>query len=564
MKIRLLLFFLLSVICCLEAQDFPKDYFRSPLDIPMYLSGNFGELRTNHYHSGIDIKTKGREGFNVYAAADGFVSRVKVSPYGYGHAVYIDHPNGYTTVYAHLQQFSPKIDSIVKTYQYQKEVFAIDEMLPKYKIRVRKGEVIAKSGNTGSSGGPHLHFEIRETQSEFPCNPLLYGFAIKDNVSPAIRSLFIYPLDASSKVADQKERKQYNLVKKGNTYSIEGDEVPIVSGKIGFALDARDYMDGTRNYYGIYSLSLYVDDELKHSFSLTKFSFFESRYINAHIDYQMYKKQKRRVHKLFHEQNHKESFAPVINKGIDFIDDAKHDVRIVIADAYGNRASLEFSLQSNQKIIEQELQKDLLYCEEENELHTDGFFIKIPAFSLYKNIEKESIRRENFNKEESYAPLFQLLDETVPLQKKITVGILPQNLPLNLKNKAFVALESEGDYQFIGNKWQGEFLTGKTNEFGKFTILTDTEKPKIELWKGKSYRYTGKLCYCITDNLSGIASFRGTIDGKWVLFEYDPKRKSLSYRLTSKRIAKGKKHQLVLEVTDACGNKSVRKAEFDW
>lgn len=564
LKIRLTLFFLLIVLHYGSAQKNPKNYFRAPLDIPMYLSGNFGELRSNHYHSGIDIKTKGRAGFNVYATADGFVSRVKVSGYGYGNAIYIDHPNGYTTVYAHLKQFSPKIDSIVKTFQYGKESFAIDEILSKNKIRVKKGEVIAKSGNTGSSGGPHLHFEIRETQSEFPCNPLLYGFDIKDNVAPVIRSLFIYPLSASSKVAGGMVRKQYNLTKNGDVYSIANNEVPLVSGKIGFALDVRDYMNATHNYYGIYSLNLYVDNELKHSFTLSKFSFGESRYINAHIDYEMYKTQKRRVHKLFQEQNQEESFAAVVNRGINFTDTKKHEVRVVISDAYGNETNLEFSLQSERGIFSQTKEENLLYCEEQNNFQTKGFFARVPAFTFYKNIEREGIVKKSCERKDSYSPLFHILSETVPLHKGITVGIAPKNLPSTLRDKAFVARENKGRYHFIGNNWESGFLTGKTKKVGDFVVLVDTNAPKIQLWKGSSYRKTGKLRYRITDNLSGISSFRGTIDGKWVLFEYDPKRNLLWHTLTSKRIVKGRKHKLILEVTDACGNKAVRETSFDW
>lgn len=565
MKLRFLLLFFSCTWTISQAQEFPQNYFRAPLDIPMYLSGNFGELRRDHYHSGIDIKTQGREGHKVFAVAEGFVSRIKVSSYGYGNALYINHPNGYTTVYGHLQCFAPKIDSLVKQYQYSKESFVIDEKLPLGLIKIKKGEVVGLSGNSGSSGGPHLHFEIRETASEIPTNPLLYGFDIKDDVVPVIRSLFLYDMNGEG-IGDYEQRKQYNLVKKDNTYAIEGGVQPTVRGKFGFALDVRDYMNGTHNYYGIYKLSFYVDSQLKHRFTFDKFSFAESRYLNAHIDYELYKTHKRRVHKLFHEANHNESFADIINKGIVFSDDDKHNIKITIEDAYANHVDLKFTVQAV-PMIEYPLSgkgEEVLSYVQQNKLETVGFFAQIPAMTLYRNIRKENVVTAVCNRKDSYSKVYHFMEETIPLHQNITIGIQPDELPDNMKDKAFVARKNANHYYFIGNKWQGDFLIGKTKTMGDFVVLIDTTAPEIRLWKGSSYQKTGKLRYKITDNLSGIASYRGLIDGKWVLFEYDAKRKCLWHTLSADKIEKGRKHKLVLEVKDACGNVAVRKASFTW
>lgn len=564
LKLKLIVIILFAFLGAISAQDFPKNYFTSPLDIPLYLSGNFGELRSNHYHSGIDIKTQGREGHKILAAASGFVSRVKVSPYGYGNAIYIDHPNGYTTVYGHLKKFSQKIDSVVKQYQYSKESFEIDEILLPNTLRVKKGEVIALSGNSGSSGGPHLHFEVRETKSEYPTNPLLYGFDIKDDVPPVIRALFIYPLDISSSVDGTSNRKSYEMAKSNNSYSIKDNEIPVVSGKIGFALDARDYMSNTHNYYGIYHLDLYVDNELKHRFTFDKFSFDESRYINAHIDYDLYIKQKQRIHKLFHEQHQKESFAKLVNKGIVFSDNTQHNVRVEIADANKNRANLNFKVQSKVKEKKATYGDAMLPYSLPNYLKTKGFFATIPAFTFYKDIPKQDIKTTDCTRKDSYSPCYSFLDETVPLHQNITIGIRPDSLTQHLKNKAFLARKNQNRYYFIGNKWEDSFLTAKTNKVGEYVILVDNTIPSIEIFKGSSYQKTGELRYKITDNLSGIASFRGEIDGKWVLFEYDPKRNLLWHTLSSAVIVKGKEHNLVLEVKDNCGNMAIRKATFVW
>lgn len=564
MKLRLLLFFLCCTFATISAQDFPQNYFRAPLDIPMYLSGNFGELRSAHYHSGLDIKTQGREGFPVFAAAEGFVSRIKVSPYGYGNTLYIAHPNGYTTVYAHLQKFSPKIDGIAKRYQYTQESFAIDEMLAHDLLVVKKGDIIALSGNSGSSGGPHLHFEIRETVSEFPTNPLGYGFDIQDDVPPVIRSVFLYPLSSQAKVEKQKDRKHYKVVKKDDFYTIAENQVPTVSGSIGFAIDARDYMNGTHNYYGIYKLRLYVDNELQHSFTFDKFSFAESRYINAHIDYDLYTKHRRRIHKIFHESNQEESFAEHTNKGIRFFDNKEHDIRIRIADAAENTVELRFRVQSVSQDFLADTTTNFWWYNQNNSLETADFFARMPAMTFYKDVKKQKIVAKICARKDSYSPLYHFLGHNIPLHKEITVGIKPSQLPLPIRGKAFLAKENKGRYCFIGNTWEGEFLTGKTNEMGNFTVLVDSFAPEIALWKGSSYKKTGKLRYKITDALSGIKSYRGTIDGKWVLFQYDAKRNLLWHTLSASKITKGETHQLVLEVKDACGNSAVRETSFVW
>lgn len=565
LKLRLLSLLIYTTAFTGWTQEFPRDYFRAPLDIPLYLSGNFGELRSNHYHSGVDFKTQGRQGLKVFAAAEGFVSRIKVSPYGYGNALYIDHPNGYTTVYGHLQCFSPKIDSLVKNYQYKKKSFAIDEILPAKIFKIKKGEVVALSGNSGSSGGPHLHFEIRETATEFPTNPLLYGFDIKDEVAPVIRSLFVYDMNAKE-TGENKQRKQYNLVKQGNGYVIKGGEEPIVSGKFRIALDTRDYMSTTHNYYGIYKLSFYVDGELKHRFTFDKFSFAESRYINAHIDYELYKTQKRRVHKLFHEANQKESFADVINTGILFSDNKRHSIKVLIEDAYGNNVDLRFKVKSEpitQKSNFANGQEFLNYSQV-NRVEAKDFFAQIPAMTLYKNTLKKDVSTTICDRKDSYSHLYHFFEETVPLHKHITVGVKPKQMPKTLKDRAFLARKNGKLYRFVGNTWKEGFLTGSTRNTGDFVVLIDTVAPQIRLWKGRSYRKTGKLRYKIKDNLSGITSYRGLIDGKWALFEYDAKRRLLQYTLSTKRIRKGQKHKLVLKVTDACGNVATRKAFFTW
>lgn len=561
---------ILIVLCCLtgvlsKSQEFSNDYFRSPLDIPLYLSGNFGELRTNHYHSGIDIKTQGVVGKRVYATADGWVSRVKVSPYGYGNAIYIEHPNGYTTVYGHLHKFSNRIDSVVKSFQYAQESFDIDEYLESNVLAVKKGEIIALSGNSGSSGGPHLHYEIRETKTEYPINPFYANLPIQDHKPPVLRELFIYPIDEKAKINEMNSIKRFRLSLKGRSYSIKDDVIPSVSGRIGFGIDTRDYMDGTHNYYGIYSLKMYVDEKLQHSFTFNKFSFFESRYINAHIDYALFKKEKRRIHKLFHEPNQKESFAEKINRGIMFDSEQKHKVRIDISDWFGNHRSLRFEVRGKPVENIPLLDRDMWSYDKDNVVETENFKAVIPAMALYKNIEKEKVGVSKSRLINSCSPTYTLLDNSVPIHTNIKIAIKPHNYSKELRSKIFLARENKAnEYSFLGNVWEKDYIVGKSNEFGRFVLLTDEIAPKIELSKGGNYKTTGKLSYIISDDLSGIATYRGMIDDKWVLFEYDAKQKKIWHKLSDKVIARGGKHQLILTVTDNVGNKSVRKASFTW
>ena len=237
---------------CQTIDSLPKKYFRSPLGIPLYLAGNFGELRSNHFHSGLDMKTQGREGFNIYAAADGFISRVKISPWGYGNTIYIDHPNGYTTVYAHLQRYKGEIAEKIKKYQYNIESWEIDWYPSDTLMKVKKGDIIALSGNSGGSGGPHLHFEIRETESEHPINPLLCGFDIKDDIKPIIKSIAIFPLDDTSYVNNKNVMQQFDVVGSNGSYQLKYSSPINVYGQIGIGIETIDKLNDVSNRNGIY------------------------------------------------------------------------------------------------------------------------------------------------------------------------------------------------------------------------------------------------------------------------------------------------------------------------
>ncbi|PHK35199.1 peptidase M23, partial [Nostoc linckia z16] len=297
MRLSLLLF--LYAFTCFSQTPYPQDYFRSPMDLPVHPSGTFGELRSNHFHAGLDFRTKQKTGFPVFAAADGYISRIKVSTYGYGTVLYIDHPNGYTTVYGHLLKYAPALDAYVRKRQYEKQTFEI-ELFPKLgEIPVKKGEMIALSGNSGGSGGPHLHFEYRDTKTEMIINPLLFGLGkkMKDTKSPTVYGLMVYPLSDDAVVNESKQPMLLS-VKQQPDGTYLADKV-YARGKIGFAVNATDKSTGSYGNNGIYKVQTYFNGTPYYGFEFNTFAFDESRYVNNFIDYPKYYATGQRFQKLF-------------------------------------------------------------------------------------------------------------------------------------------------------------------------------------------------------------------------------------------------------------------------
>src|SRR5665648_377510 len=313
--LHLILFLAIGLSACSQPlEPIDPNYYGAPVKIPVFLAGNFAELRSNHFHAGIDIKTQGRTGISVYSAADGFISRISISPSGYGNALYIDHPNGTTTVYGHLSSFSSPVEDYIRKIQYEKEEFTINQFVPEGMFPVKKGEQIAKSGNSGSSGGPHLHFEIRRTKEEIILNPLLFHMPVKDKTKPTIQALMVYPVSDDASVSGSHTSKRFETLQAGSAWKLKTAQTIPVYGKIGFGLQTIDFFDGVPNKCGIYSLKLTVDDQLIYSFTMDDLVMEESKYINSHTDYAQAIRTGKRVYRTWVEPGNKLSIYDTLEQ----------------------------------------------------------------------------------------------------------------------------------------------------------------------------------------------------------------------------------------------------------
>jgi len=545
-------------------------YYAVPVKIPVFLAGNFAELRPNHFHGGIDIKTQGKTGIEVDAAADGFVSRITISPTGYGRALYIDHPNGTTTVYGHLESLAPQIDEYIRNIQYQKETFAIDQVVPPGLLPVKKGEPIAKSGNAGSSVGPHLHFEIRRTKEEIMLNPLMFNMPVKDKLKPIVQALMVYPLSDDASVSGKQTPQKFEIIKTPNNgYQLKANQTISVYGKIGFGVQSVDLLDGSPNRCGIYSIRLTVDDHLIYSFKMDEVVINDSKYVNSHMDYALEVRTGQRLYRTWLEPGNKLKIYDTVEKRgiIEATDGKTHQVNYEISDVYGNTTNLSFKVQSKEvKVTPLPAKGELFKYNKHNQIKDDGIRFSIPEGALYSDVDFQYQKKPALSK--FYSPVFQLHNSSVALHFACPLRIKAVNLPENLQSKVMLAQidPSTGRIYSATGKYDDGWVEGNIRTLGSYALAVDTEAPKItSLNTGdkKTPKDPNCLKFKVTDNLSGIENFRGTIDGKWVLFEYDLKNNLLSYTFDKKRMKFGGSHQLILEVSDFKGNTSTYKTNFN-
>lgn len=570
----LIRFCIFSILFYSALNDVPKDrtIFIPPLKIPELLSSNFGELRIDHFHSGLDIKTQGVTGKEVVASANGYINRISISPGGFGNAIYIKHPSGYTTVYGHLDSFTPEIEKYVKERQYEKKSFAITLFPSNDMFPVKQGDIIAYSGNSGSSGGPHLHYEIRKSDNEKPINPMLFDFGIADHIKPVVDMLVIYPVNRNTLINKKNSIKKINVLGgHGNYYLPQESEISI-SGLAGFGIKAYDLTDDSPNRVAVYSLELSIDSISVFKYIMNGFSFNESRYVNSHIDYKTFMKDDIYIERMYVLPGDRLSvYKYVTNRGLfNFNDNKTHKVKIIITDADNNNSSLSFSIKAQSDKPQSKTLADQNVIEmpynQTNTFSSENISINIPSGALYDTLYF-SFKKEVGTKE-MFSDLFYVSDKFTPVHKSYTLSLKPRSVPAELDSKMLIVqLDDDNNRIAASSKWTDGYLTADLLSFGRFYVGIDTVAPVISA-NGLSdgVNLTGKkaIKIKIKDDLSGIKSYVASIDGKWILLEYDQKNDLFIYNFDETRVTKGRTHNFSLKVDDNKDNSSVFNCSFVW
>lgn len=559
MKITLGLSLLLFINFTMAQTQVPQDYFKEPMEIPLILSGTFAELRSNHFHGGLDIKTQQRQGIPIIAAAEGYISRINVSPYGYGKALYIQHPNGYTTVYGHLRDFSPKIQEYVKKIQYRRESYQIEVYPESDELPVTQGEHIANSGNTGGSGGPHLHFEIRDS-SQRPMNPLLFGYKIKDSRKPIVHSVYVYPQNNQSH-SNQSARRQKLSISLQNDGNYLAQKIN-ATGKLGFGVSTVDQQDEAHNRNGVYKIETALNGDQIFQANFDRFSFSESRHLNQLIDYEHYIVNRDRIQKLFIEESNPLSiYGKSLNKGyVDIQEGLSYSYTISIRDFAGNERKIEIPIEGNSMPITQ-LQDDKVtpYLAKANEntvFEGNGIDIYIPKNSLYTDTYLDISFEDQKVK---------LHKEVVPLHISMRIGFDVSNYSSQQQKHLYVArLNGAGNPVYTSTTRETNRLVARTRSFGTYTLASDTTPPRVTPVNFKDQQWISsnhELKVKISDSQTGIKDYRATINGKFILMEYEYKQNLLTYDFDDQVITDTENNLKVI-VTDNAGNTTVYESTF--
>lgn len=558
-KILILLLFTYSLLFS-QNEKFPQ--YPNPVKIPISLSATFAELRSNAFHAGVDIRTQGVEGKEVFAVADGYVSRIGVSPYGYGKVLYITHNDGFTSVYAHMSKFNKMITDFVKDKQYKDESFAQNIMLKENEFPIKRGDFLGFTGNSGSSGGPHLHYEIRYTKTQEPVNPLYFGLKIKDTKKPVINGLAIYPLENS--IVNNNDTTIYlNVNYKEGVYSLD-NSIFTVSGDIAFGINVYDQADGANNKNGPYSIELFADNELIFNIISDKYSYNETRYINSLIDYSRYIKNKERfVRTEIDKYNNlglyetRKGVVPV-NQG-DTI-----NMKYVVKDYNGNKSVLNFTL-IGVKLHVDEID-DLVYDTESYYEVIDGnslnitlkdFEMDIPKMAFYRDVVIETTLSDTMSNIYSDY-VYHIGNEEIPVHKKATLRIKPKTDYIGDTLLYVALLNTDNKFVFLGNKTVDDYIEAKTNVLGSYLIARDTIAPSIipvNFKTNSSISENWSLRVEIEDKETGIKDYAMFVNGRWVLADYDAKNKLLMYQIDD-HIKEGD-NILKVVVTDMVGNKNI-------
>ncbi len=549
----------------LTAQEkYPK--YRNPLDIPIYLSATFAEIRPNHVHSGIDIKTQGVEGKNVYAVADGYISRIGVSPYGYGNVLYITQNDGYTTVYGHLQRFSGNVARYVKQYQYKHKKYTSQIYPEKEKFPVKRGDLIGYSGNSGGSGGPHLHFEVRNTKSEKPVNPLFFGLKIEDNVKPLIQGVSAYPLGETSTLEGDIQPMYFSVTDDGNgRYSLKDKPYVYANGEISFGICTYDQVGTSTNKNGPYLYELYLDDALAFQVKCDDFSFSESRYVNSLLDYRHYKQKKSSYVRTETDPFNKLGMITKRNGTVKVAEGDTVNVCFKISDYMGNSSTAKFKLVgvAPVEVTPVEHRRSEYFVKADGSLNSN---ITIEDFSV--SMEKGTFFRDEWvqtgqrDEKGCCSRIYRFGDEGMTTFKNLVVRIRPFEEWAGDKRLFIATIDDKGKVSSLGGTLKNGAVETKTHTMGEYVLKIDSIAPTVKASNfkdGQSVKGLKSLRFKISDDMTGIETYDIYLDDVWVLGQYDAKNSLLYYEFDEK-MKKGTNNVKVV-VTDGVGNKKTLKAK---
>jgi len=566
MKNALVISLYIFIASTLNAQQ--TQHFRPPMDIGLYLSGNFGEIRSDHFHSGLDFKTQGVSGQKVFAIESGYVSRIKIQAGGYGKALYIDHPGGYTSVYGHLSSYNDIIDDYIRKIQYSRESHQVDIYLKPGEITVMKGDLVAYSGNTGSSSGPHLHFEIRSSEQQIPMNGLFFNMPVKDNIAPEIRSVVVYPAGDVNGQLIPGDGNIFTCVKSGQKYSLSTGNPVEVSDLSAFGIEVYDYLNDVPNRCGVFSIELKVDGVRYYYSEMDAVSFSDTRFVNAHIDYGLKNETGRHVQRMhILPYNNLKIYKDVKNKGfISFNDTDIHNVDVNISDSYGNQSQLSFQvrkkMQADRPVVPASCENYIQYNKEYS-IATAGINVQFQPYSFYSDICLDFFSEPG--PATLYSDIFSIGNVLVPVHRPFNIEIPVSGVPDKYYDKLCLVTVGENETVYAGGNYSGGKVSGSSRNFGKYAVGIDTVAPVINalnLYHGKNLSDQPGIRFIITDDFSGISEYNGYVDNQWILFEYDPKKNLLVYEFDDRVPISKKNHELELYITDNKGNKAIYHTTF--
>lgn len=563
MKIRSFIFAVafFASASLMSQNSFPQ--YRNPLDIPIQLSATFGEIRPNHIHAGIDIKTQATEGKKVYAVADGYISRIGVSPYGYGNVLYITHYDGYTTVYGHLQRFSAEIAKYVKQNQYKQKKFTIQLYPDKDKFPIKKGDLIAYSGNSGGSGGPHLHFEIRHTASEKPVNPMYFGLKIEDKAKPLIQGVSVYPLGNEATLEGGIKPMYFSVTGDNGKYSLKERNFVHANGEVAFGICTYDLVGTSTNKDGPYLYELFIDDELAFQVECDSFSYNEPRYVNSLLDYRHYKQKKSSYVRTETDPFNKLHMISKRNGTVTVGEGDTVNISFKISDYVGNSSSIDFKLVGTEPVFVErpEHRRSEYFVKADGSLNSH---IQIENFSV--SMEKGTLFRDEWiqtgqrDENDCCSRIYRFGDNELTTFKNFTVRIRPNSEWADHPKKYIAYIDNDGTVSSLGGKMKDGCMEVQTRSMGEYTIKIDSIAPKVKATNfkdGQSVKALKSLRFKISDDMTGIETYNIYLDDVWVLGKYDAKNALLYYEFDEKM--KAGTNNVKVVVTDGVGNKKTLK-----